>query len=488
MADFVGFVGPAYTAASRTQDAQELINWYIESDPTKFGGSMATGQPEVRGAKALYPTPGLLSRFQLAVGEVRGFHVIPGGTTLFAVSGSTLYSVDTSYTATSVGTLKTSSGRVYMQDNGVSLYITDGTNRYYYTWGTATFNNISDGPFTTGGVCTEVDNFIFYTRPGTNQFGCTNVGDIVSGALNLGTKIGGSDNLVSIVADHTQLLLLGEKTSEKWGDAGGFPFPYARIAGTAIQHGIQARDSVARLGEGIAYLALDDRGQATVVQWGASFGAPLRISSFAVENAIQGYAVTSDAVGYSYSQAGHEFYVLTFPTADVTWCYDIAEQHWHKRAWRDSNNVYHRHRSNCCVVFNQEILVGDWQNGKVYALSQSTYTDDGDPLPCLRRAPHLTTDLRRQFFSDLQIQFQPGVGLQTGQGSDPTCLLRWSNDGGFTWGNYHTINIGKVGQYTRRAMKRRLGWARDRVFEITVTDPVYRVVVSANLNASAGVN
>ena len=486
--DFVGFVGQAYTAASKTQDAQELINWFPETDPTKFAGSMSTGIPEQRGAIALYPTPGLLSRIQLAVGEVRGFHVIPGGQTLFAVSGSTLYSIDTAYTATSVASLLTSTGRVYFGDNGVSLYITDGTNRYYYTWGTSTFSAISDGPFTSGGVCDEMDNFIVYTRPNSNQFGCTNVGDVVSSALNLGSKIGASDNLLSIIAYHRQLLLLGERTSEKWADVGTFPFPFAIIPGTSIQHGLQAQDSVSRLGEGIAYLALDSRGQATVVMWGAALGVPQRISTFAVENAIQGYAVTSDAIGYTYSQSGHEFYVLTFPTADVTWCFDLSTNMWHKRAWRDSNNVYHRHRSNCCVVFNQEILVGDWQNGKVYALSQSTYTDDGDPLPCVRRAPHLTTDLRRQYFSDLQIQFQPGVGLQSGQGSDPTCLLRWSNDGGFTWGNYHTINIGKVGQYTRRAMKRRLGYARDRVFEITVTDPVWRVVVSANLNASPGAN
>ena len=488
MADFVGFVGQAYEAASPTQDMQRLINWYPEIDPTKFSGSKATGIPEQRGVIALYPTPGLLVRCQLS-GEVRGFHVIPGGTTLFAVAGSTLYSIDASYTATSVGTLGTSSGQVYITDNGVALYLTDGSStRYYYTWGTGTFNTINDGPFTGGGVCGEVDNFMFYTRPGTNQFGCTDVGDIVSNPLNLGSKIGSSDNIVSIWADHRQLLLLGERTSEVWTDVGTFPFPFAVVPGQAIQHGLQAQDSVARLGEGIAYLALDTRGQATVAMWGASIGSPQRISTFAIEQAIQSYAVTSDAIGYSYSQNGHEFYVLTFPTADVTWCFDIATNMWHQRAWRDSNNVLHRHRSNCCVVFNQEILVGDWQNGAIYALSQSTYTDNGDPIPCIRRCPHLTSDLKRQFFSDLQVQFQPGVGLNTGQGSDPQCILRWSNDGGLTFGNDHVMKIGKIGKYTRRAMKRRLGWGRDRVFEIEVTDPVWRVVVSANINASAGAN
>jgi hypothetical protein len=80
------------------------------------------------------------------------------------------------------------------------------------------------------------------------------------------------------------------------------------------------------------------------------------------------------------------------------------------------------------------------------------------------------------------------VGLTSGQGSDPECILRWSNDGGFTWGNDHILKIGKAGQYKHRAIKRRLGSARDRVFEVICTDPVYRVIVSANLNASSGAN
>lgn len=487
MADF-GFIGPAYEAASLTQDDQVLINWYPETDGTKFSGSKATGQMAERGVIALYPTPGLLSRIQLAYGEVRGFHVIPGGQTLFAVAGNTVYSISRAYVATAVGTLSSNSGMVYMADNGVSLYITDGVSRYYYTWGTSTFSATTDGPFTNGNVCGEVDNFIFYNNPGTTQWGCTNVGDVVSSALNLGSKIGSSDNIASIFPDHRQVLVLGGLTSERWVDTGAFPFPFAIIPGSSIQHGLGAQNSIARLGEGIAFLAADDRGQATVAMWGATIPQPTRISTFAIEQAIQSYQVTSDAVAYSYGQSGHEFYVLTFPSADVTWCFDLATGMWHRRAWRDSSNVYHRHRSNCAVVFNDETLVGDWQNGKIYALSMSTFTDDGAPLPCVRRCPHITSDLKRQFFSDLQIQFQPGVGIQTGQGSDPECILRWSNDGGNTWGNDHTLKIGKAGKYKNRAMKRRLGWARDRVYEIEVTDPVYRVVVSANLNASVGAN
>ena len=485
MADFK-FVGAAYQAASITQENQECINWYCEIDQTKFAGSPSTNVTGERGVVALYPTPGLTLKCQLVNAEVRGLHMLPGGAKFLAVSGNKLYSVNAVYVATAVGTLSSSAGRVYISDNGVAAYITDGNNRYSYTWGTNTFATVTDGPFNGGNVCDEIDNFIIYSRPMSNQWGATNVGDIISNSLSLGSLLGSSCNLVCVVADHRQVLLLGENYSERWVNVGSIPFPFAIIPGSSIQHGLAAQNSVARLGESIAFLALDTRGQATVIQWGAAVTTPTRISTFAVENAIQNYAVTNDAVAYTYTQSGHEFYVLTFPSADVTWCYDLATQLWHKRAWRDSNNVLHRHRSNCAAVFGKDVIVGDWQNGKIYAFDQTVYTDDGATMPSIRRCPHLTTDLKRQFFYDLQVQFQPGVGLQAGQGNDPTCILRWSNNGGFTFGNDHLIKLGKAGQYTRRAIKRRMGSARDRVYEIEMTDPVYRVVVSANLNAQAG--
>ena len=88
----------------------------------------------------------------------------------------------------------------------------------------------------------------------------------------------------------------------------------------------------------------------------------------------------------------------------------------------------------------------------------------------------------------MQIQFQPGVGLSTGQGKNPQAMLRWSNDGGSTWSNEHWVSIGKIGKYQNRAIWRRLGWSRDRIFEVSVSDPIKAVIVSANLKATEGEN
>jgi hypothetical protein len=208
-----------------------------------------------------------------------------------------------------------------------------------------------------------------------------------------------------------------------------------------------------------------------------------------LQNDISKYAVISDAIGMSYQQSGHEFYILTFPSADKTWCYDLTTGLWHRRATRDNFNVLHRDHANCTAFFQGLNLFGDKGNGLIYEASITTFTDYsdiGNLIPRIRRCRHLTQDLQRVYYHDFQIQFQPGVGLQTGQGSDPQAMLKWSDDGGFTWSNEHWKPLGKVGKYKNRVRWTKLGTSRDRIFEVQVTDPIFPVIVSANLRFSAG--
>jgi hypothetical protein len=343
----------------------------------------------------------------------------------------------------------------------------------------------SDGAFTGGTNVDIVDNYFVYNRPDTQQFGCSNALSPISGSTNFSSKDGAPDDLVTLIVDHREIYLLGETSSEVWVDQGTSPFPFTRIPGTSTQHGIVAPFSVARLGNSFAYLSKNNRGTAQIVQMNGY--VPQRISTHAVENSLNGKTIT-DAVAWTYQLEGHEVYVISFPTLQLTWCYDIATQMWHK--WLYTNNLgqYERCRGNCAAVFQGYVLVGDYSNGKIYHLDRNVYTDDGQNVKRLRRAVHLTTDLQRQYFEELQLQFQPGVGLSTGQGDDPQAMLRWSSDGGSTWSNEHWTTIGKIGKYTNRAIWRRLGTARDRIFEVTVSDPVKAVIISANLKMTAGEN
>lgn len=478
MALFDGFIGAAYQAPSIYQDAQQCINWYPEIDPTKPEGA--------RGVTALYPCPGLIAQItSLPAAEVRAMYVLPGGATMLLVVGGSLYSVNASLTATLVGALSSTAGQVSICDNRIAAYLVDGTNRYTYTIATGVLATValSDGAFTGADRCDYIDDFIVYNQPGTNQWAATSALSTVTPALSFSSKDSSSDNLVTLIADHREVFLIGERTSEVWVNVGSFPFPFQRIPGTSLQHGCAAKDSIARLGESITWLSQDIRGQAIVIQLVGY--QPKRISTHAIEVDI-GSGVISDAIAFTYQQEGHEFLVLTFPTQDKTWVYDQATELWHKRAYRDSNNVLHRHRANCAAVFQGLNLVGDYQNGIVYSFDLNTYTDNGQPIQRLRRTPHLTQDLKRIFYEFLQVQFQPGVGLNTGQGQTPQMMLRWSDDGGSSWSSSYFIEIGAMGQYKNRAVKRKMGWARDRVYEVSITDPVKAVMISAEIETSMG--
>jgi hypothetical protein len=270
-----------------------------------------------------------------------------------------------------------------------------------------------------------------------------------------------------------------------WDDAGTADFPLSRIQGAYNEIGCAAAYSVAKLDNGLFWLGSDARGNGIVYRANGYTGQ--RISTHAVEWQIQQYSTISDAIAYTYQQDGHAFYVLTFPTANATWVYDVATQAWHERAGF-SNGQFTRHRSNCQMNFNNEIIVGDYQNGNVYAFDLDVYSDNGAVQKWLRSWRALgagQNNLKRTAQHSLQLDCESGVGIDgTGQGINSEVMLRWSDDGGHTWSNEHWRSMGKIGEFGRRVIWRRLGMTmklRDRVYEISGSDPVKIAILGAEL-------
>lgn len=350
----------------------------------------------------------------------------------------------------------------------------------------AAFGQITDPGYLGASRIAFIEGWIIMNQVGTRTFfttGPTPYQEIFPG-LFFALKDSSTDNLITLYENNRELWLIGERTSEVWFNAGGTGFPFQRLPGVGPQIGCSAQHSITRCGDQLVWLAQNEQGQNTVVatqqySW-------VRISTHAVEHAIAQYSTISDAIGYCYEQEGHTFYMLLFPSADATWCYDFTSETWAKRlSWDPVGSVYHRHYSNCQMTFGGLTIVGDYQTNLLYIMSRQVYTDNGAPLRALRRTPHLwkKSTRERMFYSQLQIEFTPGVGLQTGQGSAPQCMLRWSNDGAFTWGNEHWITIGSAGATRNRAIFRQLGEARDRVFEMVIDDPVPRDIIGATLYA-----
>jgi len=467
-------LGSSYVARSVNAADSRMVNLFPEVIPE------AGKEPAF-----LNRAPGLRLLATVGTGPIYGLWQF--GNYGYVVSGTELYQINSSWEATLLGSVS-SAGPVSMSDNGVQLFVACNGPSYIYNASTNVFAQITDPDFPGAVTVAYLDGYFVFNEPDSQRIWVTSLLDGLSvDPLDFASAEGSPDGLVSLIVDHREAWLFGTNSVEVWYDAGAADFPLQRIQGAFNEIGCAAAYSVAKLDNGLFWLGSDARGRGIVYRANGYTGQ--RISTHAVEWQIQQYGNLSDAIGYTYQQDGHAFYVLVFPSANTTWVYDVSTQAWHERAgWTGS--TFTRHRGNCQMSYNDEIVIGDFENGNLYAFDLDVYADNGDVqrwLRSWRALPSGQNSLKRTAHHALQLDCESGVGLITGQGADPQVMLRWSDDGGHTWSNEHWAGMGRIGEYGRRVFWRRLGMTmklRDRVYEISGTDPVKIAIVGAELNLS----
>jgi hypothetical protein len=531
-------LGSAYVAKSVNAADNRMVNLFPEIVPE--GGK----EPAF-----LQRAPGLTTLATVGTGPIRGLWTY--GNYGYAVSGNTLYKIDSSWNAVAKGTVD-GSGPVSMADNGTQLFIAANPTGYIYNVTTDVFQQISDPDFPGAGTVGYIDGYFTFNEPGTQKIWVTQLLDGLSvDPLEFASAEGNPDNVIAIFVDHREVWVFGTNSTEVWYDAGLLDFPLARIQGAFNELGCAAPYSVAKMDNQIYWLGKDARGQGIVYKAAGYIGQ--RVSTHAIEWQMQEYANISDATGYTYQQDGHSFYVLNFPSADTTWVYDVATGAWHERA-SFAVGDFNRHRADNQMFFNATTVVGDYENGKIYKFDLNVYADDGAPQKWLRSWRALPTganNLSRTIQHAMQFDCETGVGLNlypaydaedlatesgdvlvaqfvqgylTTQAGDqlvteandnneslvtqvqpaedyngyalatisypeapgytPQAMLRWSDDGGHTWSNEHWKSMGAIGKFGKRTIWRRLGATmkiRDRVYEVSGTDPVRIYVMGAEL-------
>jgi hypothetical protein len=497
-------LGSAYVARSVNAANNRMVNLFPEIVPE--GGK----EPAF-----LQRAPGLTRLATVGIGPIRGAWTF--GNFGYVVSGPTLFEVNSNWVARAIGPIA-GTGSVSMADNGTQLFIAANPQGYIYNASTNVFQQITDPDFPGAGTVGYLDGYFVFNEPNTQKIWVTQLLDGTSvDPLDFASAEGSPDNVVAIFVDHRELWVYGTNSTEVWYNAGLLDFPLARIQGAYNELGCAAPYSIAKMDNQIYWLGKDARGQGVVFRASGYMGQ--RISTHAIEWQMQQYSNLEDAVGYTYQQDGHSFYVLNFPTANTTWVFDVATGAWHERA-SFQNGQFNRHRGNSQMFFNATNVVGDYQNGKIYKYDLEAYDDDGQPQKWLRSWRALPTganNLTRTVQHALQLDCETGVGLNgpafpdtiylqteagdyliteggdflisddtapATQGADPQVMLRWSDDGGHTWSNERWKSMGKIGQYGFRTIWRRLGATmkiRDRVYEVSGTDPVRIYIMGAEL-------
>ena len=406
--------------------------------------------------------PGRKSFSALGTSKVRGMKRMSG--TLYAVQGTTLYSINSAGTKTSIGTID-GSGLVSMATDGTNLVIANGT-ATGYVYNSTTLSTISDLDFQTADLVFYLDTYFVFHKTDTNQFFISNTGSAtVYTATDFASKEGQPGDIITMMVSHRDLILLGEETTETWRNTGNTDFTFERQNGTFQERGAIGLHCIVEMDNSVYFLG-DDKVVYKLVGY-----RPVRISHHAIEKWLseQTKSTLDEVIGMSITYQGHYWYILSFATG--TWVYDattsalMERSEWFQLQSFDSL----RWKVTATEKCYGKIFCGD-EDGNITELDADTLTENGKRILKQRTTPYYHNDRKPISCHRLELGFKQGVANSSV--TDPQVLCEISRDWGRTMGSRRARSMGKLGEYTQKAIWRRNGHARGFVFRWFVTDDV----------------
>lgn len=472
------FVGPSYQSQSLVADVEKLVNWYPEH----------IEMPGATTSYAHYPTPGQQSFVTTTDVGGRALYTMAGRT--HAVMGGGIHEVFATQTTTRRGSVAQDNNPATISYNGATgnqLFVTSGTNGYLVNLTTNAVTQVLTGDATMGDM---LDGFFIAFDAATPKFRLSNLNDGTTwSGTQFALRSSQPDPWKAMVVIPPDIWLIGERTGDIWYDAGTSPFPFALRTGLTIRYGIIAPFSLAKTGASALWLSQNADGAGIVVQTSGYAAQP--VSNKAVETAMASYARTasiSDAEGFVWQFQGHTFYILTFPSANATWVYDLTTSLWFEMGtWSSANNRFDAWHPRVHTYAFGKHLFGDRTTGTISQADLTFGSElDGSVIRRLRIPPPLQVRDRtkRLFIERFELILEPGLGLSTGQGSDPQVMLRKSTDAK-TWSSERMASAGAIGRYTQSVVWNRCGSSPDLwVPEITVSDPIPWRVLGADVQGT----
>ena len=465
---------------SRAGNSDRCINLYPEHNDGPEGPRIGL----------LFDTPGCVFWATVGTGPSRGAFYGPNDV-LYVISGAAFYSVDKTGVGTQLGVLSTATGPVQWAANPTQISFVDGVNAYCWDFTVNSFAITIPNSATSAAQPSSMiyqDGFALVNSYKTNEIYQSNFNDFTTyaalSAANDAAIQGNPNNVVAMFDLRREAWMFKRDATEVWVNQGGQGFAFAALQGVYMSFGCQAPYSVAQLGESVAWLGGSVEGNGAVYMSQGYNAVP--ITTHAMSQLFQSYAKLSDAIAYSYQIDGHYFYVLTFPTQGVTWAYDLVTKEWHQRAYfNTTTGLFERELANWHVSAYGKQLVGDYRNGNIYYFDDNTDTDNGQPRKWLRSWRALPPSQPvgvPMSFDMLQILME--TGEQVPQNDNPQLMLRWSDDGGYTWIGQVQVAAGRAGRTAWRVIQNRLGSTTirgglDRIWEISSIDPIPAKITGA---------
>lgn len=471
MAPYPGFIFGSNQSQSPIADQEATINFYPE----------VSSSPGAKAKMVLYPTPGVETFTPTPTPQTGGKGMFTNGDgRVFGVTGMAFYEYFEDGSFTKRGDVASDANPAYIcsnGDGGNQLAICAGGNVYCYDLISDAFTTELTGNFTHIGMLygyfVALDSSISRVR----------LSDLFDGTTWDPTQyfertIGADGWIAMLVTTWGYIWLLGPQSGEAWYNAGTFPIPFAPHPSGLDLPGVAARFSLTQCNSTVTWLSTNkDGGYQTL---SASGFRPQRISTHAEEYLYSQMSRLDDIVGQTYRSRGHIFFILTAPTADQTRGFDFATNLWHQRGtWDAANNTYISWRPVYhCFGFNKH-LMADTASGYIYEMNDEFTSDvNGLEIRRVRRAPAMNRENKLISYGKFELYLQSGNGTGSGQGANPVVMLRISNNGGLTFGPERQCGSGPQGDY-RRVFWEMNGQARDRVFEVSMSDPCQWSIINA---------
>ena len=453
----VPIVGGCYADDTRPYSSQDCVNWIPE-------------RAEVAGGRSdgiLRSAPGA-SSFSTGGSLVRALRNVEGA--LYAVIDTDLVAISTTGARTVLGTVPgtTRCSMTHNQiTNGNEIVVVNGSQGFVYNSATNLFEQITDDAFEGSIITAYLNQYILHVESGRRYWFHSDLADAKQ-YISLDRYEGESnpDRMVSLLVDHQEVWVFNERSIDLFVNSVSESAAFERASGTSIEIGCASTFSPAKCDNSVFWLGNDG------IFYRANGYSPMRISTHAIESAINDLD-WSQCHSMVWEDRGHKVVYWSFPDGN-TWGYDVATQTWHRR----KSYGFENWRMNHCVYWNGQWITGDAYSGNLYTLDWNTHTEASLPIERIR-VTGVTHSNQNRFRVD-GVEAVVSVGEAAQADTDFTLELCWSDDGGYTYGNWQGRSLGAVGAYYTRLLWRRLGMARHRTWKIRCTSPVKCDLIAAS--------
>jgi len=277
------------------------------------------------------------------------------------------------------------------------------------------------------------------------------------------------DNTIALVANGSRLYTFGDRSYQMFQYTADLNAPFNSPDTAAYPIGLKAVNSLCQLGSTVVWLGSSDIGNngVYVLQGGTN---ATRVSTPEIEREISKFKTVKDATAQIWQDNQHVFYCISFPSADVTYCYDLTEQSWSNRCSLNNANEKKVWRYNFATMNADGEIWQSFESGIAKQVEDYWSEHDGMAILRLRRGGVIVSDYSTFFIDSIEILTNNGQYEYLPE-EPAKMMMRFSTDGS-TWSDSEVVEIGKIGDYDFDCVFYDFGMAKTFILELSCSDNI----------------